>query len=568
MKIFLFFLLLSIFAKAQIQPCDADFQMLFEENRLICDDENFTLTPNVLGLDSFVWSDGSFDNPKVVDSSGQYIINGFIYTDELIVNGNFDNGNNGFSSQYLYNATSIWNEGTYVVTPDVSIQHPLLSSLGNGGNGNFLAVNGTGAINTEIWCQTINVLPNTDYDFSAWVTSTSSGSPAILQFSVNGTLLSTPFTASPTLNSWNEFTAVWNSGINTSVEICVVNQNTSLGGNDFGLDDISFVRQCPNNVITDTFNLVVKPYADATIIESNPVCVSDVSTNIQTIQSGGYFTGSGFDSITNVFNPSVAGVGVHNFSYEIEDPCGDEQFSSIEVMEDIELGTDTSVCEIDDDFVINILAGSGGSWQTTLVSDDGLFSPSQNGPGIYNISYANEACSDDLEVRVFEYPEIEIPILEACPGVEPAVFYFDSIYDDYIWSDGTNTSIKQIDVPGNYSLTIKNGTCERTYSFKILNSCRPDIFFPNTMTPNGDNLNDTFFPVINGVDENYMFLKVFDRWGKLMYSSRTSETPWLGNNLNNEKVKQGMYVYTFEYGYSVLGVYSTEVINGVINVIY
>ena len=54
------------------------------------------------------------------------------------------------------------------------------------GNRNFMLVNGHGNTLT-IWKETVNVLPNTDYYFSAWAMSLNAVAPyAKLQFEVNG----------------------------------------------------------------------------------------------------------------------------------------------------------------------------------------------------------------------------------------------------------------------------------------------------------------------------------------------------------------------------------------------
>ena len=74
----------------------------------------------------------------------------------------------------------------------------------------------------------------------AFATSIESSSPAILQFAIDGTPAGLLFALSATTCNWQEFYEIWNSGSNTSIEICITNQNTAGGGNDFALDDISF----------------------------------------------------------------------------------------------------------------------------------------------------------------------------------------------------------------------------------------------------------------------------------------------------------------------------------------
>lgn len=62
------------------------------------------------------------------------------------------------------------------------------------------------------------------------------------------------------------------------------------------------------------------------------------------------------------------------------------------------------------------------------------------------------------------------------------------------------------------------------------------FYMPNAFTPNNDGHNDVILPVINGI-ENYQ-IKIFDRWGKLIFSSNDPYEAWDGNG-----VSEGVYNY-------------------------
>ncbi len=161
----------------------------------------------------------------------------------LVVNGDFEAGNVNFTSDYTYcnSANCLQPEAMYAVGSNPTFYHSAFVGADHTtGLGNLMVVNGAGTPNTNVWCQTITVTPNTQYLFSTWVSSMVANSPAILQFSINGVQLGTAFTAPGFINFWQEFNDSWYSGVTTSAAICIVNQNTNLGGNDFGLDDITF----------------------------------------------------------------------------------------------------------------------------------------------------------------------------------------------------------------------------------------------------------------------------------------------------------------------------------------
>lgn len=195
----------------------------------------------------------------------------------LVYNGDFTQGNNGFGSDYTY-ATQLNPEGLYSIVTNANSVHNAFQGIGHTGNvpnDNFMVVNGAGTPNQNVWCQTVSVSPNTDYYFGAWVSTVVASSPAILQFSINGQVLGSPFSAPFNINNWVQFFQTWNSGTSTTATICVVNQNTNTGGNDFGLDDISFSTFCTNTAdVTVTVNPI--PVADAG--PDQEMCIGDVAT--------------------------------------------------------------------------------------------------------------------------------------------------------------------------------------------------------------------------------------------------------------------------------------------------
>ncbi|HQQ94961.1 MAG TPA: gliding motility-associated C-terminal domain-containing protein, partial [Bacteroidia bacterium] len=65
-------------------------------------------------------------------------------------------------------------------------------------------------------------------------------------------------------------------------------------------------------------------------------------------------------------------------------------------------------------------------------------------------------------------------------------------------------------------------------------------YIPNAFTPNGDGLNDTFYPVMRGVKK--FELQIFDRWGTLIFATNTSEKVWDGT-YQGQDCKQDVYNY-------------------------
>ena len=197
---------------------------------------------------SFCWSPTTYlDNPASPDpiTSSPHTISYFftaeVQGNNLILNGDFNGGNTGFTSQYNF-ANPNTTEGEYFVGSNPQAWNSSLSSCPDhtGNSGNMMLVNGAPVADVNVWSQTVPVVPNTNYAFSTWIQALYPPNPAQLSFSINGATLGNLITATLPTCTWNQFYTTWNSGNNTSAIISIVNKNTFVQGNDFALDDISF----------------------------------------------------------------------------------------------------------------------------------------------------------------------------------------------------------------------------------------------------------------------------------------------------------------------------------------
>ena len=67
-----------------------------------------------------------------------------------------------------------------------------------------------------------------------------------------------------------------------------------------------------------------------------------------------------------------------------------------------------------------------------------------------------------------------------------------------------------------------------------------EIALPNTFTPNGDGLNDYFKPLVDGA--NYINIKIFNRWGNLIFESEDTKVGWDGTYRGSDS-PSGVYAY-------------------------
>lgn len=228
-----------------------------------------------------------------------YYLHARIKGDNLINNGNFEQGNTGFYSEYVF-ATANTTEGQFNVSPNPRAWNINMVACTDhtSGGGNMLLVNGSPELNKVVWRQTVAVTPNTNYAFSVWIQSLSAANPAQLRFSINGHIISTPIIAGPTC-SWNQFFTSWNSGDATSALISVVNHNTIAAGNDFAIDDISFA---PSRIIRDSVRIDTETPA-ITVSGNTRICKED-ETQLTAAGAASYswVPATGLDN-TSVANP-------------------------------------------------------------------------------------------------------------------------------------------------------------------------------------------------------------------------------------------------------------------------
>lgn len=334
----------------------------------------------------------------------------------LITNANFDGGLTGFTSDYIPGTGGTFGllsgEGQFAVATNAADTHNNFAPCtDHTGGGSMLVVNGAGVVNQNVWCQQVAVVPGTEYAFSAWITSVVSGSPAQLQFSVNGTLLGGIFNASPVTCAWNQFFATWNSGGNTNVEICIVNQNTATGGNDFAIDDISFGELCE---ATDQVTITVIEL-DATFTPPASVCqlsgIIDLNSTLSPFATlGGNWTVNSIN--TQFFDPLTLGPGLHTVTYTVTNgPCVESMPATIfvEPLPDPSWAAPAAVCLGSQPIFLNDLllpgAEPGGFW-TVNGSFTNTFDPLILGVGLHQVSYTvgTLPCQSMLEQFILVSP--------------------------------------------------------------------------------------------------------------------------------------------------------------------
>lgn len=179
----------------------------------------------------------------------------------LISNGSFEMGNVDFESSFLYSPQST-PSGYYSITDNAAklnkdFKNPIGGDHTENGYGFFMVINSNGNRGQKAWCSKVQVLPNSEYDFSAFFCNVYGLLPPKTNFAFeNGDVKGNDPKIKVTIANeeivierdmyhmfrWLNASATWYSGQhNGPVEICIENLNINERGNDLALDDISLV---------------------------------------------------------------------------------------------------------------------------------------------------------------------------------------------------------------------------------------------------------------------------------------------------------------------------------------
>jgi gliding motility-associated-like protein len=115
----------------------------------------------------------------------------------------------------------------------------------------------------------------------------------------------------------------------------------------------------------------------------------------------------------------------------------------------------------------------------------------------------------------------------------------------WLWNTGSTQSSLLITAPGTYSATVSIDGCSATDSITVNKDCYVDI--PNSFTPNGDGLNDYFFPRTQLSHAVVQFtMQVFNRWGQVIFETRSIDGRGWDGRFNSTVQPQGVYIYIID----------------------
>lgn len=237
--------------------------------------------------------------------------------------------------------------------------------------------------------------------------------------------------------------------------------------------------------------------------------------------------------------------------------CGSDT-DSIEVS----LGNAPS-CEIDTSDIVTLCPGdnivltastnaNNFNWST----DENTQSITVDEAGTYTFFAENDCgtCSTSVEVIYSDLnADMNVNPTNGNAPLNSSIEYTGQNEDYLYWAIENDTSSENIFnyeflEAGNYSIhlyvfdTINNCMDSSKVNISVFNEAQ--IVIPNVFTPNGDQINDTFYPTMAFAELKNA--QIFNRWGKIVFEFKGTEA-WNGLHFNGQKLTDGVYNYMMEF---------------------
>lgn len=129
----------------------------------------------------------------------------------------------------------------------------------------------------------------------------------------------------------------------------------------------------------------------------------------------------------------------------------------------------------------------------------------------------------------------------------------------YIWDFGDGSEVSNdvnpthtfiVEPEQNFQVTlvaISEHGCVDSITKVILMEKGVIMYVPNAFTPDGNQFNPVFLPVVtSGVDKNQYQLEIYDRWGELIFKSNDVNEGWDGT-YRGAICHEGLYTWKITY---------------------
>jgi gliding motility-associated-like protein len=490
-------------------------------------------------------------------SAGYSQCNGSLGTP--IINETFGAGTSQFGApapstmEYIQNTCP--EDGYYTVvnatTGCYGAWHTLTDHTGDP-NGYFMLVNANFQP-SDFFIQSVNGLcDGTTYEFAAWIINMfdiPGGINPDITFTIektDGTILKSFDTGAikyvpntvATPADWSRFGFYFTTPAGVSTVVLRMHNNAPGGyGNDLALDDITFTPSGPKTTVAIDGITGSK----ATTVCSNQLTLSSTVGNCYA--TNGYQWQISTDSITFKNIP-----GANNPAYTVNMPAPGTYYYRLNVAESDNIANPN--CSANSNVYTVFYSPPVTNLSAAICAGSSYVLPSGKTvdlAGLYSdtLHYKNGGCDSlivNLNLSIHPTPDLG-PDKLLCLG--DSIILNPGTFTGYLWQDGSTTPVYKATTAGTYWVTVTDEYgCLTTDTVKVkLTYCSP-IKPPNTFTPNGDGINDTWN--IKGLQYfNACTVSVYNRWGERVFSSVGYGSAWDGR-YNSKELPVGTYYYIID----------------------
>ncbi len=207
-----------------------------------------------------------------------------IGTNNLILNGNFEAGYSGFSTEYVFKTLGTgFGPDNVAIATNPRDYNSGFQTCGDhtSGSSNMLLVDGSTVAGKNVWCQTVAVTPGNMYQFELYSMLVFPNSPSVISIKVNGNPIGGGQVGG--MCDWTLMSACF-TATTASAQICI-SEVTGVGfGNDFALDDIAMYEKC---IAEDEVEVEIVDLKAQLVIPNKPKCSSEIFDLFGTGSSSG-----------------------------------------------------------------------------------------------------------------------------------------------------------------------------------------------------------------------------------------------------------------------------------------
>ncbi len=341
---------------------------------------------------------------------------------------------------------------------------------------------------------------------------------------------------------------------------------------DVGVYHVRVWYNNPNSCIDFVLDYQIHPSSNIVNAGQNNTvsyCGNQGVINLNSLIIGTYTTGGAWQELSNsgtltgnLWNSLSVDYGTYQFEYTVNGSCGTSDSSLItitikEIPQTPVASVNPIICDTQNlELFATTIPNVTYSWTgpngfTSTQQNPVIASISSLNSGIYSVKVTKNGCDStvsSVNVSVNSLPQFSISgecngnnyIITATPEAVSSMALNWSGPNGYT-SNSSSITITGLPI-GIYSLTATdvNG-CSTTNSINVI---RTICEIPNGISPNGDGSNDNF----NLAGFDVKKIKIFNRYGMLVYELTDYLDQWHGQTKNGNILPSGTYYYYLELG--------------------